>query len=50
MIALTYFAFTTVSTVGLGDFHPKNSFERVVCSLIMLFGAMITSFLVESFS
>mmetsp|Transcript_29534 Transcript_29534/g.44952 ORF Transcript_29534/g.44952 Transcript_29534/m.44952 type:complete len:174 (+) Transcript_29534:1407-1928(+) len=50
MIALTYFVFTTFSTVGLGDFHPKDSFERMFCSFLMLFGVMITSYLVESFS
>ena len=50
MVALTYYAFTTFSTVGLGDYHPINSFERMFAALIMLFGVMITSYLVESFS
>mmetsp|Transcript_12127 Transcript_12127/g.18747 ORF Transcript_12127/g.18747 Transcript_12127/m.18747 type:complete len:141 (-) Transcript_12127:30-452(-) len=48
--SLTYYAFTTLSTVGLGDFHPKNTSERVACSFIMLFGVMITSLLMDSFS
>mmetsp|Transcript_37046 Transcript_37046/g.56801 ORF Transcript_37046/g.56801 Transcript_37046/m.56801 type:complete len:312 (+) Transcript_37046:173-1108(+) len=48
--ALTYFAFTTLSTVGLGDFHPKTSEERIVCSLVMLFGVMMTTFLTDSLS
>ena len=47
---LTYYAFTTLSTVGLGDFHPKNNAERILCAFIMLFGVMITSFLMENFS
>ena len=49
-ILLTYFSFTTFSTVGLGDYHPKNSMERLMSAMIMLFGVMITSFLIENFS
>ena len=48
MILLTYYGFTTLSTVGLGDFHPVNNPERVLCSLIMLFGVMMTSFLMDN--
>mmetsp|Transcript_42684 Transcript_42684/g.65488 ORF Transcript_42684/g.65488 Transcript_42684/m.65488 type:complete len:151 (+) Transcript_42684:1347-1799(+) len=48
--ALTYYVFTTLSTVGLGDFTPKNSAERVLMTFIMLFGVMFTSFLMDSFS
>ena len=47
---VTYYAFTTFSTVGLGDFHPRNSIERLVASIVMLFGVMVTSFLIENFS
>jgi len=47
---MTYFAFTTLSTVGLGDFHPKQNSERILCSFIMLFGVMFTSLLMDSFS
>ena len=47
-IALMYFIFTTISTVGLGDFHPKSNSERVICSFVMLFGVMITSFLMQN--
>lgn len=45
--AMTYYAFTTLSTVGLGDFHPKSNKERILCSFIMLFGAIATSLLVD---
>lgn len=24
MVTMTYYAFTTLSTVGLGDFHPRG--------------------------
>ena len=49
-ILTTYYAFTTLSTVGLGDLHPTSSFERILCSGIMLFGVMITSVIMESLS
>ena len=49
-IALTYFTFTTLTTVGLGDFHPKSNSERVVCSFMMLFGVITTSLLMTEFS
>lgn len=39
-----YFAFTTLSTVGFGDLHPKNSIERVLTTLIMLGGTMFFSY------
>ena len=48
MWALTYFAFTTISTVGFGDYHPRNSKERLLGAALMLFGVMINSIVVES--
>ena len=27
-----------MSTVGFGDLHPMNSFERVICILIFMIG------------
>jgi len=47
---LTYFSFTTFSTVGLGDLHPISNSERLVASAAMLFGVMVTSFLIDNFS
>ena len=37
-IIVFYFAFTTLSTVGFGDFAPTNNPERVACSVILLVG------------
>jgi hypothetical protein len=48
MWALTYFAFTTLSTVGFGDYHPRNNTERVIGALLLLFGVMVNSFVMES--
>ena len=47
MIAMMYAAFTTLSTVGLGDYHPRSNGERIITALYMLFGAMITSFIMQ---
>jgi len=38
---MTYFAFTSLSTVGFGDYYPKNSFERIVCAFIIFGGNML---------
>jgi len=50
MITLSYFMFTTLSTVGLGDYHPTNDRERILGSLILLFGVLITSFAMDKLS
>lgn len=38
-----YFAFTTLSTVGLGDFVPRSNSERFICSLVLLIGVGVFS-------
>ena len=47
LVTLTYFMFTTLSTVGLGDYHPINDRERALGSLILLFGVLITSVVMD---
>lgn len=47
MVAI-YFAFTTLSTVGFGDFHPKTDFERVFCVFMLIIGLNIFSVFVDS--
>ena len=49
-IIVTYFAFTSLSTVGFGDYHPRSDFERLCCSLILLFGVAIFSIIMGNFS
>lgn len=44
IITLTYFSMTSVSTVGLGDYHPLSDLERIMCSFLILFGVMIFSY------
>jgi hypothetical protein len=47
---LTYYAFTSLSTVGLGDYRPRNSFERLCCVLVLLFGNAIFGYIIGCFN
>jgi len=38
-----YFAFTSLSTVGFGDFHPRSDVERLVGAAMLTFGVAIFS-------
>ena len=49
MIIPMYYAFTSLSTVGFGDFHPKSNSERIFCTIILLFGVMIFSYIMGVF-
>jgi len=49
MIAVMYFAFTTLATVGYGDFHAINDAEFILVSFIITFGVVIFSFIMGSF-
>lgn len=37
-IRTTYFALTTLTTIGLGDYHPKNNAERICMCFMMICG------------
>ena len=39
-----YFAFTTISTVGFGDYYPKTDFERAVWAPVLLSGVALFSY------
>lgn len=43
IIVLDYFTFTTLSTVGFGDYNPKSNIERLILAFLMLFGVAIFS-------
>jgi hypothetical protein len=49
MIIFVYFSFDTLTTVGLGDFHPRSDFERVYIAFGLLFGVAIFSFIMGEF-
>ena len=49
MIALWYFSFTSLSTVGFGDFNPKSNIERLIIAFFLMFGVAIFSYIMGSF-
>ena len=49
-MALLYYSFTLLSTVGFGDYHPRGNSERIIGAFLMLFGASITSYIMEGVS
>jgi len=48
-VIVTYYAFTTLSTVGFGDYHPRSNAERGVCAFILLIGVAIFSYIMGNF-
>ena len=49
MIIVVYFAFTTLATIGYGDYRAVNDTERIVGSFIILFGVAVFSFIMGNF-
>ena len=49
LIVSCYFALTTLSTVGYGDFYPVSSRERIVVVIIMLGGVAFFSYIMGNF-
>ena len=51
IISLVYYAFTSLSTVGFGDFNPKSNPERLFCAFFMLLmGVAIFSIVMGNFA
>lgn len=48
-VILLYFAFTSLSTVGFGDYYPFASIERLISALLLLFGVAIFSYIMGVF-
>ena len=44
-LAAMYFALTTLTTVGFGDYYPISDIERLVGSFMLLFGVMTSNFI-----
>ena len=44
-----YFALTTLSTVGFGDFYPVSDGERIMGSLVILIGVALFSIIISEF-
>lgn len=49
LIIVVYFAFTTLSTVGFGDYNPKSEIERIVTTFILLVGVACFSYIMGQF-
>ena len=48
-IIAIYFAFTSLSTVGFGDYHPRSDLERLFIAFVLLVGVSIFSFIMGNF-
>jgi hypothetical protein len=46
---VVYFAFTTLSTVGFGDYHPWSETERIITTFILLCGVACFSYIMGQF-
>ena len=46
---MLYFSFTSLSTVGFGDYFPQSNSERVVGCFVLLFGVAIFSWIMGDF-
>ena len=46
MRMIVYYALTTITVVGFGDWHPQNNYERAFCLLLLLVGVVVFSFMV----
>ena len=44
-----YFAFTSLSTVGFGDYSPRGNIERAFGAFMLLFGVAIFSYIMGNF-
>ena len=49
MISVVYFSFTTLATVGYGDYHPVSNPELLVGGVYILFGVTVFSFIMGNF-
>ena len=45
VIIPSYFAFTTLSTVGFGDYYPISNLERLMGSFVLLSGVSLFSYI-----
>jgi len=49
IILVMYFSFTSLSTVGFGDYYPHSDYERIVIAFVLLFGVAIFSYIMGIF-
>ena len=49
LVVSCYFALTTLSTVGYGDYYPQSNLERILCMIVMLAGVAFFSYIMGNF-
>lgn len=49
LIKVWYYAITTLSTIGYGDYTPVSTSERLIASAILMFGVAVFSFIMGQF-
>lgn len=47
MVCLSYYALTTLSTIGYGDFLPKTANEKLTMGLTLLMGVTVFSLIMN---
>ena len=50
IITLSYFLFTTLSTTGFGDYHPRSDYERLACSQMLFLGLMVFAYVLGEYT
>ena len=48
LIIVTYYAFTSISTVGFGDFTPRSNAERIFISIALFIGVINFSYIMTN--
>lgn len=48
-ILLTYYCFTSLSTVGFGDFVPHSNTERIFISITLFNGVLLFSYILKGY-
>ena len=47
---MTYFSFTSLSTVGFGDISARSDSERLFCAFMLLLGVSIVTYAISIFT
>jgi hypothetical protein len=49
ILIMMYYSFTTLTTVGFGDYNPRSDLERGCSVFILLFGVAVFSYIMSNF-
>jgi len=49
-IVAIYYTLTTLATIGLGDYHPLTSAERLLCAFVLISGITLFSYVLNKLS